>query len=78
MRKTLWSKHFTIITVGTVISAMGGVAMGFALFIAVSALPRMILPVLIVPYLDNFRRKPVIVFLDYGSSATLRESAMQT
>ena len=94
MRKTLWSKNFTIITVGTVISAMGGVAMGFALsfvvfdttgstllsalFIAVSALPRMILPVLIAPYLDNFRRKPVIVFLDYGSSATLRESAMQT
>lgn len=84
MKKTLWSKNFTIITVGTVISAMGGVTVGFALsfvvfdttgstllsalFIAVSALPRMVLPILISPYLDNFRRKPVIVWLDYGNS----------
>ena len=81
MKQTLWSKNFTIITLGTVISAVGGVAMGFALgfvvfdntgstlisalFTAVSALPRILLPVLASPYLDHFRRKPVIVGLDY-------------
>ena len=81
MKQTLWSKNFTIITLGTVISAIGGVAMGFALsfvvfdntvstflsalFTAVSALPQIVLPVLISPYLDNFRRKPVVVGLDY-------------
>ena len=81
MRQTLWTRNFTIITLGTVISAIGGVAMSFALgyvvfdttgstlatalFTAVSALPRILLPVLLSPYLDNFRRKPVIVGLDY-------------
>lgn len=81
MRKTLWTRNFTIITLGTVISAAGDVAMGFALsfvvfdvtgstllsalFTAVQYLPRVILPVLASPYLDNFRRKPVIFGLDY-------------
>ncbi len=80
-QKTLWSRNFTIITLGTVISAIGGVAMGFALgfvvfdntgstllsalFSAVSLLPQAVLPVLAAPYLDNFRRKPVVVGLDY-------------
>ena len=84
MQNTLWTKNFTIITLGTVISAIGGVAMGFALsfvvfdntgstlmmalFAAASSLPGVILPVLISPYLDNFRRKPVIVGLDYLSA----------
>ena len=65
MRQTLWTKNFTIITLGTVISAIGGVAMSFALgfvvfdttgstlatalFTAVSALPRVLLPVLLSP-----------------------------
>ena len=84
MQNTLWTKNFTIINLGTVISAIGGVAMGFALsfvvfdntgstlmmalFAAASSLPGVILPVLISPYLDNFRRKPVIVGLDYLSA----------
>ena len=84
MKNTLWTKNFTIITLGTVISAIGGVAMGFALsfvvfdntgstlmmalFAAASSLPGIILPVLLAPYLDNFRRKPVIVGLDYLSA----------
>ena len=84
MKNTLWTKNFTIITLGTVISAIGGVAMGFALsfvvfdntgstlmmalFTAASSLPGIILPVLLSPYLDNFRRKPVIVGLDYLSA----------
>lgn len=80
-KPTLWTKNFTIITLGTVISGIGYVAMGIALsfvvfdhtgstlmsalFVAVSMLPQMVLPVLVSPYLDNFRRKPVIVGLDY-------------
>lgn len=81
MPRTLWTRNFTIITLGTVISAIGGVAMSFALsfvvfdntgstllmgiFSAVSLLPHTVIPVLAAPYLDNFRRKPVIVGLDY-------------
>lgn len=81
MKQTLWTRNFTIITLGTVISAIGGVAMNFALgfvvfdntgstlmmglFDALSSLPHIILPILISPYLDNFRRKPFIVGLDY-------------
>ena len=84
MKNTLWTKNFTIITLGIVISAVGGVAMGFALsfvvfdntgstmmmalFAAASSLPGIVLPVLLSPYLDNFRRKPVIVGLDYLSA----------
>ena len=79
-KATLWTKNFTIITLGTVISAIGGTAMSFALsfvvfdnsqstllagiFNAVSMLPTLVLPVVISPYLDHFRRKPVIVGLD--------------
>ena len=81
MPRTLWTRNFTIITLGTVISAIGGVAMSFALsfvvfdntgstllmglFSAASLLPHTLVPVLAAPYLDNFRRKPVIVGLDY-------------
>ena len=83
MSKTLWDKNFTIITLGTIISAIGGTAMAFAmsfvvfantgstllsaLFAVVSYIPGVVLPILVSPYLDNFRRKPVIVGLDYLS-----------
>lgn len=83
MKKTLWTRNFTILTLGTIISAIGGTAMSFALsfvvfdttgstlisalFLAISSLPGIVLPVLVAPYLDNFRRKPVIVGLDYWS-----------
>ena len=86
MSRTLWTRNFTIITLGTVISAIGGVAMSFALsfvvfdntgstllmgvFSAVSLLPHTLIPVLAAPYLDNFRRKPVIVGLDYFTGVT--------
>lgn len=85
MEKTLWTRNFTIITLGTVISAVGGTAMGFAMgfvvfdntgstllsavFIAVASIPDILLPLLAAPYLDNFRRKPVIVGLDYLNGA---------
>lgn len=79
-KPTLWTKNFIIITLGTIISAIGGTAMSFAMsfvvfdnsqstllagiFSAVSLIPAMILPIVISPYLDRFRRKPVIVGLD--------------
>lgn len=79
-RPTLWNKNFTIITLGTVVSAIGGVAIQFALgfvifdntqstlasgtFLALSSLPSILLPVLLAPYLDAFPRKPVVVGLD--------------
>ena len=35
MKKTLWSRDFTIITIGTLISAIGGTAMSFAFSLVV-------------------------------------------
>ena len=82
-RHTLWTKDFTLITLGTVISAIGGVAMNLALslvvfdqtestlmsgiFAAVSLLPGTVLPILIAPYIDRCDRKKMIVALDYTS-----------
>lgn len=81
MKKTLWSKNFTIITLGTIISSIGGVAMSFALgyvvfdttgstllsacMAALNMVPRAILPVLISPYLDRAAKKPILVGLDF-------------
>ncbi|MBS5928441.1 MAG: MFS transporter [Clostridium sp.] len=79
-KETLWSKNFTIITIGTVISAIGGVAMNVALslvvfdntsstwmtglFTASSMLPTVILPILLGPYIDSHKRKTIIFSLD--------------
>lgn len=81
MKQTLWTKNFTIITLGTIISAIGGTAMSFAMsfvvfdnsqstllagiFNAVSLIPAMVLPIVISPYIDRFKRKPVIVGIDF-------------
>ena len=77
---TLWTRNFTIITVGTLISAIGGTAMGLALslivfdqtastwlsglFAATSLFPGAVLPILIAPYVDRCDRKRLIVRLD--------------
>lgn len=79
-KSTLWTPNFTIITLGTIISAIGGVAVNFSfsfvvldntqstllagIFLAISMIPGTLLPILISPYLDHFRRKPMIVGLD--------------
>lgn len=79
-RSTLWTPNFTIITLGTIISAMGGVAVNFSfsfvvfdnsqstllagIFSAISMIPGILLPILISPYLDHFKRKPIIVGID--------------
>jgi len=85
MKQTLWTKNFTIITLGTLISAIGGVAMQLALtlvvfdetestllsglFAAASMVPGMTLPILLAPLIDRCNRKRVIVALDYVSAA---------
>ncbi|MBR5287343.1 MAG: MFS transporter [Clostridia bacterium] len=79
-KKTLWTKNFTIITLGTLISAIGGVAMNLGLslvvfdetqstwligvFGAISMLPGLTLPVLLGPVIDRVNSKHVIVGLD--------------
>lgn len=81
MKQTLWTRNFTIITLGTLISAIGGVAMQLALtlvvfdqtestllsglFAAASMVPGMTLPVLLAPLIDRCNRKRMIVSLDY-------------
>ncbi len=85
MKPTLWTKNFTIITLGTLISAIGGVAMQLALslvvfdqtestllsglFAAASMMPGMTLPVLLAPLIDRCNRKRMIVALDYLNAA---------
>ena len=85
MKRTLWTKNFTIITLGTLISAIGGVAMQLALslvvfdqtestllsglFTAASLVPGMTLPMLLAPMVDRCNRKTIIVSLDYINAA---------
>lgn len=80
----LWDKNFTIITVGSLISILGsavaGWAMGllayektgdsfaYAVFMILYHLPRILLPLLIGPYLDRFSRRKVIYTLDFVSA----------
>ena len=67
----LWTRDFTIITLGTVVSMFGSAVSGFAigllvldytssvflyaLFMVCYSLPRIVLPLLAGPYLDRFR-----------------------
>ena len=80
---TLWSHDFTIITIGTLVSAIGGVAMNFALsivvfdetsstlltgiFSAISFVPSIVLPIIAAPYVDQCIRKQLIVGIDAGN-----------
>ncbi|KSV60077.1 MFS transporter [Acetivibrio ethanolgignens] len=80
----LWTKNFTIITLGTVVSMLGNAVSGFAisllvldytestflyaLFMVVYNLPKIITPILAGPYVDRFSRKRVVYILDFLSS----------
>lgn len=77
----LWDRNFTIITIGTIISAIGSIGLNFALSIviynntssimltgiynAVIIIPQVLFPVIVAPYIDRISRKKIIVFLDY-------------
>lgn len=83
-QQKLWTRNFTLITVGSVISMLGnslsGFAMSllvldytgstfyFALYMAVYMLPRIVMPVLSGPFLDRSSRRRAIYMLDFISS----------
>lgn len=80
----LWTWDFTIITLGSIVSLIGGVLSSFAmsmmvldytgsvflyaLFNAVYQIPMLVCPVLAGPYLDRMSRKKVIYRLDFLSA----------
>lgn len=80
MKKTLWTHDFSIITIGTLVSAIGGTAMNFAfalvvfdetsstlltgIFSAVSFLPTFLIPIFAAPYIDRANRKRCIAGID--------------
>ncbi len=77
MKQTLWSRNFTLLTVATVLGAVGGVASSFALsflvfdetgstlasalLLAAQILPNFVLPLVASPWLDRLPRKPFLV-----------------
>ena len=85
VKNKLWTRDFTILTLGTVVSMLGNAVAGFAigllvldktdsvmlyaLFMICYSLPRIVLPMVAGPYLDRFSRKRVIYSLDFLSAA---------
>lgn len=79
-KPTLWTKNFTFIISGTIVSAIGGVGLNLALSVtvynqtqstwlmglysAITIIPGMILPVLLSPFIDRYPRKKIIVRQD--------------
>lgn len=77
MKPTLWNRDFTLLTVATVLGAVGGVASSFALsflvfdetgstlasalLLAAEILPNFVLPLVASPWLDRLPRKPFLV-----------------
>ncbi len=84
MNNKLWTRDFTIITLGSVVSMLGNAVSGFAigllaldltdstffyaLFMVVYSLPRIVMPMLAGPYLDRFSRRKAIYTLDFTSA----------
>ncbi len=80
----LWTRDFTIITLGSVVSMVGGTMTGFAISIMVLdytgstflyalfnicfQIPMLVCPLLAGPVLDRMSRKKVIYSLDFLSS----------
>lgn len=84
MIQKLWTKNFTIITVGTIISMLGNAiasfalavlileltdsSFAFALYLTLYNLPRLIVPMIAGTFLDRFSRVKVVYSLDFLSS----------
>lgn len=80
-KNTLWTRDFTIITVGSVVSMLGSTLSGFALSLLVLdytgstflyalynilyLLPSVLAPLISGPFLDRFSRKKTIYTLDF-------------
>ncbi len=85
MANKLWTKNFTIITLGTVVSLFGSAMTGFsisllvldysqsvflyALFMVAYLLPQLCVPIVAGSFLDRFSRRKTIYTLDFISSA---------
>ena len=83
LEKKLWTKNFTIITVGSVISMIGNSLAGFAtgllvldytestflyaLYMVLYTLPQVLVPSLAGPFIDKFSRRKTIYTLDFIS-----------
>jgi hypothetical protein len=81
MKKTLWTKNFTILTAATVFGCMGGIAGSFALsflvydetgstlaaafLIALQVIPDFFVPLIAAPIMDRLPRKPFLVGGDF-------------
>jgi len=81
----LWTRDFSILTIGTVVSIFGNAFAGFAinltvldysnsvflfiLFMVVFNLPKIIVPMIVGPFLDNFSRKKTIYTLHFIGTA---------
>ena len=87
MEKTpkLWTKNFTIITLGSAVSMMGNMVSGFAigllvlektsstfmyaLFMVFYNIPKILSPVMAGPIVDRFSRRKIIYTLDFMSAS---------
>lgn len=92
MKQKLWTKDFTIITIGSMISMLGNAMTGFAvslfvldytdtpflyaLFVFLYTLPQIAAPMLSGPLMDRFSRRKTIYLLDFFSAALYTASAL--
>ena len=83
-KNPLWTKNFSIITIGTVISMLGNALSGFtvgllvleiansvllyAIYNVLYNIPKVLMPTLAGPYLDRFSRRRIIFTLDFVSA----------
>ncbi len=77
MRKTLWTKNFTLLIAATVCGSIGGIAGSFALsflvydktqstmasalVLAIQFIPGFVIPLVAAPWMDRLPRKPFLV-----------------
>lgn len=83
-KQSLWTRDFTIITLGSVVSMFGNVLSGFAMslmvldytestflyaiYVAVFTIPQIVMPIFSGAILDRFSRKKMIYTLDFISA----------
>ncbi len=91
-QNTLWTRDFTIITLGSVVSMLGNALSGFAMsllvldytgsslfyaiYIAVFTLPQIIMPIFSGAILDRFSRRRTIYTLDFISAGLYALAAL--
>ncbi len=77
LKKTLWTKNFSLLIIATILGAVGGIAGNFALsflvydetgstfasalLLAIEVVPYFLIPMLLSPIMDRLPRKPFLV-----------------